>query len=141
MSSKKERNHYDLKEMENIKNAKIVSITWHHNVLTEIFTTTEIPTLLHEKVNFVTCVNASRLLLIFFANHHLLLFFLRIISVQYNFFFKKKYSSSDIEKVKKNIWLLHTYTYLGVVFSCIQAFQGFTSSVCNQYLSGKLVLY
>ena len=141
MSSKKERNHYDLKEMENIKNAKIVSITWHHNVLTEIFTTTEIPALLHEKVNFVTCVNASRLLLIFFANHHLLLFFLRIISVQYNFFFKKKYSSSDIEKVKKNIWLLHTYTYLGVVFSCIQAFQGFTSSVCNQYLSGKLVLY
>ena len=81
MLSKKERNHYDLKEMENIKNAKIVSITWHHNVLTEIFTTTEIPTLLHEKVNFVTCVNASRLLLIFFANHHLLLFFLRIISV------------------------------------------------------------
>ena len=26
MSSKKERNHYDLKEMENIKTAKIVSI-------------------------------------------------------------------------------------------------------------------
>ena len=35
MSSKKERNHYDLKEMENIKNAKIVSIVLHHNVLTE----------------------------------------------------------------------------------------------------------
>ena len=40
MSSKKERNHYDLKEMENIKNAKIVSIAWHHNVLTEMFTIT-----------------------------------------------------------------------------------------------------
>ena len=32
MSSKKKRNHYDLKEMENIKNAKIVSVAWHHNV-------------------------------------------------------------------------------------------------------------
>ena len=40
-SSKKERNHYDLKEMENIKNLKIVSIPWHHNVLTEKFTNTE----------------------------------------------------------------------------------------------------
>ena len=41
MSSKKERNHYDLKEMENIKNAKIVSIVkvvWHHNDLVEMFT-------------------------------------------------------------------------------------------------------
>ena len=35
MTSQKERNHYDLKEMENIKNAKIVSIAWHHKVLTE----------------------------------------------------------------------------------------------------------
>ena len=49
-------------------------------------------------------------------------------------------SSLDIGNVK-NIWLLDTYTYLGVVFSCIQEFYGFTSSVCNQYLSGKLVLY
>ena len=40
-SSKKERNHYDLKEMENIKNLKIVSIPWYHNVLTEKFTNTE----------------------------------------------------------------------------------------------------
>ena len=32
-------------------------------------------------------------------------------------------------------------TYLGVVFSCIQAFEDFTSSVCNQYLSEKVVLY
>ena len=54
MSSKKERNHYDLKEMENIKNAKIVSIAWHHNVLTEIFTITEKSTLLYEKVKFLT---------------------------------------------------------------------------------------
>ena len=37
MSSKKERNLYDLKEIENIKNAK-VSKAWHHNVLTEMFT-------------------------------------------------------------------------------------------------------
>ena len=41
MSSKKERNHYNLKEMENIKNAKIGSIAWHHNALTEMFTITE----------------------------------------------------------------------------------------------------
>ena len=41
MLSKKERNHYDLKETEIMKNAKIVSIAWHHNVLTEMFTITE----------------------------------------------------------------------------------------------------
>ena len=41
MSSKKERNHYAFKEMKNIKSAKIVSIAWHHNVLTEIFTIAE----------------------------------------------------------------------------------------------------
>ena len=29
MSSKTERNHYDLKEMENTKNANIVSIAWY----------------------------------------------------------------------------------------------------------------
>ena len=39
MLSKKERNHYDLKEER--KNPKRVSIAWHHNVLTEIFTITE----------------------------------------------------------------------------------------------------
>ena len=37
MSSKKERNHYYLKEMENIKNAKMVWIAWRHNVLIEMF--------------------------------------------------------------------------------------------------------
>ena len=69
MSSKKERNHYDLKEMENIKNAKIVSIAWHHNVLTEMFTSTEEPSLLYEKAKFLTRPNPSkhnRLLLIFY---------------------------------------------------------------------------
>ena len=40
MSSKKDRNHYHLKEMVNIKNAKIVSLAWHHNVLTEMLTIT-----------------------------------------------------------------------------------------------------
>ena len=68
MSSKKERNHYDLKEMENIKNAKIVSIAWHHNDLTEMFTITEKLSLLYEKVKFLTSPNPSRhnrLLLIF----------------------------------------------------------------------------
>ena len=57
MSSKKERNHFDLKEMENIKNAKIVSIVkvvWHHNVSVEMFTITERSVLLHEKVKFST---------------------------------------------------------------------------------------
>ena len=52
VSSKKERNHFDLKEMKNMKNAKIVSIAWHLNVLTEMFTITEKPALLYEKVNF-----------------------------------------------------------------------------------------
>ena len=67
MSSKKERNLYDLKEIENIKNAK-VSIAWHHNVLTEMFTITEKSALLYEKVTFLTSPNPSthhRLLLIF----------------------------------------------------------------------------
>ena len=60
MSSKKEGNHYDLQEMENIKNLKIVSIAWHHNVLTEIFTITEESALLYEKVTFLTGSNPSR---------------------------------------------------------------------------------
>ena len=60
MSSKKEGNHYDLQEMENIKNLKIVSIAWHHNVLTEIFTITEESALLYEKVTFLTRSNPSR---------------------------------------------------------------------------------
>ena len=66
MSSKKERNHYDLKEMENIKNAKIVSIAWHHNVLTEMFTITEKSSLLYEKVKFLTSPNPF--LLFFFQS-------------------------------------------------------------------------
>ena len=70
MSSKKERNHYDLKEMENIKNAKIVSIAWHHNVLTEMFTITEKSSLLYEKVNVLISPNPSR-------HHRLLLIFYR----------------------------------------------------------------
>ena len=68
MSSKKERNHYDLKEMENSKNSKIVSVAWHHNVLTEMFTITEKSALLYKKVKFLTSPNTSRhdrLLLIF----------------------------------------------------------------------------
>ena len=52
MSSKKERKHCDLKEMENIKNAKIVSIAWHHNVLTEVFTITENQLFHTKKFNF-----------------------------------------------------------------------------------------
>ena len=69
MLSKKERNHYDLKEMEIMKNAKIVSIAWHHNVLTEMFTITELLSLLYEKVKFLTSPNPSRhycLLLVFY---------------------------------------------------------------------------
>ena len=68
MSSKKETNHYDLKEMENIKNAKIESIAWHHNALTEMFTITEKSSLLYEKAKFLTSPNPNmhhRLLLIF----------------------------------------------------------------------------
>ena len=65
MLSKKERNHYDLKETEIMKNAKIVSIAWHHNVLTEMFTITEKLSLSYEKVKFLTSPNPSR--------HHLLL--------------------------------------------------------------------
>ena len=68
MTSKKERKHYDLKEMENIKNAKIVSVACHHSVLTEMFTITEKSALLYKKVKFLTSPNPSmhrRLLLIF----------------------------------------------------------------------------
>ena len=100
MSSKKKRNHYDLKEMENIKNAKIVSIAWNHNILTEMFTITEKPALLYEKVNFYQPkpkqASSSA------AN------FLQINSAWYNlksrgrfFVFKKTYSCLDIGKVKK----------------------------------------
>ena len=70
MSNKKERNHYDLKEMENIKNAKIVSIAWHHNVLTEMFTNTEKSAFLSKKVTFLSSPNPSR-------HHRLLLIFCR----------------------------------------------------------------
>ena len=52
--AKKRENQYDLKEMEDRKNTKIVSIAWHHNVLTEMFTITEKSTLLYEKVEFLT---------------------------------------------------------------------------------------
>ena len=68
MSSKKERNHYDLKEMEKMKNEKIVSIAWHHNVLTETFTITGKSALLYKKVKFLTSPNPSR-------HHRLLLIF------------------------------------------------------------------
>ena len=71
MSSKKERKHYDFKEMENIKNAKIVSMASHRSVLTEMFTITEKLALLYKKVKFLTSPNPSRhhrLLLIFADN-------------------------------------------------------------------------
>ena len=60
MSSKKERNHFDSKEMKNIKNAKVVSIAWHHNVLTEMFTNTEKSAILYKKVKFLTSPNPNR---------------------------------------------------------------------------------
>ena len=69
MSSKKERKH-DLKEIENIKNAKIVSIAWHHNVLTVMFTNTEKSAFLSKKVKFLSSPNPSR-------HHGLLLIFCR----------------------------------------------------------------
>ena len=68
MSSKKDRNHYDLIEIENIKNGKIVSLAWYHNVLTEMFTITQKSALLYQKLKFLTSPNPSRyhrLLLIF----------------------------------------------------------------------------
>ena len=43
-----------LKKWKIQKNAKIVSIAWHHNVLTEMFTITEKLALLYEKVEFLT---------------------------------------------------------------------------------------
>ena len=69
MSTRKARNHYDLKEMENIKNAKI-SVAWHHNVLTEMLTITEKSALLYKKVKFLTSPNPT-------SHHHLLLIFSR----------------------------------------------------------------
>ena len=41
MSNEEERNHYHLKEMENIKSAKIVLVIWYQNVLSKMFTITE----------------------------------------------------------------------------------------------------
>ena len=70
MSSKNEGKHNDLKKMENIKNPKIVSVSWHH-VLTEMFTITEKPSLLFEKVK-LTSSNPSR-------HHCLPLIFYRLI--------------------------------------------------------------
>ena len=64
-------------EMESIKNAKIVSIAWHHNVLTEIFTITEKSALLYEKVKYLTSLHLS-------GHHHLLQIFLQIDSAWYN---------------------------------------------------------
>ena len=68
--------------------------------------------------------------------------FLQINSAWYNlknrgrlFFLKKVYSSLDIGKVTTYIHLLRS------VFSCIQTFSGFTSSVGNQHLSRKHVLF
>ena len=52
MPSKKERNHYDLKEMENIKNAKILWTAWCRNVVTEMFTITEKSTLVRKSQIF-----------------------------------------------------------------------------------------
>ena len=60
MSSKIERNHYDLKETKNILNAKIALIAWHHNVLTQMFTITEKSALLYKKDKFLTRPNPSR---------------------------------------------------------------------------------
>ena len=51
MSSKKERNLYDLKEIKNIKNV-IVSIAWYHNILTEMFTITEKSAFYTKESNF-----------------------------------------------------------------------------------------
>ena len=68
--ARKRETHYDLKEMENIKNSKIVSIAWHHNVLTEMFAITEKSALLYEKVKFLISLNPSR-------HHRLLLIICR----------------------------------------------------------------
>ena len=70
MSSKKESNHHDLKEIENVKNVKILSKARHHNFLTEMFTNTEKSALLYKKVKFLTSPNPSR-------HHRLLLIFCR----------------------------------------------------------------
>ena len=85
--------------MQNIKNAKILSIARHHNVLTEMFTITEKSALIYEKVKFLTSPNPSK--------HHRLLLFLQvsiIVCAWYNlksrgrfFFNKNMYSSLDTE--------------------------------------------
>ena len=62
MLSRNERNRFDLKEMENIKNAKVISIACHRNVLAEMFSITEKSAFLYEKAS----PNPTR-------HHHLLL--------------------------------------------------------------------
>ena len=63
--------------MKNVKNAKMVSRAWHHNVLTQMLTITGKLALLSKKVKFLTSPNPSR-------HHRQLLIFLQINSAWYN---------------------------------------------------------
>ena len=60
MKQKREKPLSFVKEMKNIKNAKVVSIAWHHNVLTEMFTNKEKSAILYKKVKFLTSPNPNR---------------------------------------------------------------------------------
>ena len=75
--------------MKNVKNAKMVSRAWHHNVLTQMFTITEKLALLYKKVKFLTSPNPSR-------HHRLLLIF---------------YNSLDIGKVKEDMVTAHIHVF------------------------------
>ena len=70
MAGKKERNHYDLKEIEHRRNGKIAWIAERHNVLTEMFAITERLAQLYKNVKLLTSLNPSRY-------HHLILMFCR----------------------------------------------------------------
>ena len=98
--------------MQNIKNAKILSIARYHNVLTEMFTITEKSVLIYEKVKFLTSPNPSK--------HHRLPLFLQvsiIVCAWYNLksrgrllFNKNMYSSLDTGKVQK--YMVTAYMHL-----------------------------
>ena len=53
MANKKERNHYDLKEIENRRNAKLAWIALGHTVLMEMFAIEERLALLYEKAKLL----------------------------------------------------------------------------------------
>ena len=132
------RNLSDLKEIENTRNAKIARIAQRHDLLTEIFIIIEKATLFYEKVKCLTSLNPSRHRLMLISCRKIMLGLIQKAVFAF-FFFDAQFFR--YWKSEKNIWLLRAFIYLGVVSSGIQTFWRFTTSACNQFPSGTVVLY